>query len=199
MVVLAASSALLAPLLLYFLLPILAGNEPLKVDAARMVGTLLATQLVPLCLGLAVRQWRPRAADRLQGPATLASKVLNVLTIGGILATQYQTLAEVPPRAFIGMVALLAASLAAGWLLGGPGGDNRKAMTLTTALRNVGVGLVIATGAFAGTPAVTAVLAYGLFGVLASLLLAWAWGRLSAAKLLVGQVPVTPTPGGGSR
>jgi BASS family bile acid:Na+ symporter len=199
MVLLAGSSALLTPLLLYLLLPMLAGNEPLKVDAARMVGTLLATQLVPLCAGLAVRQWRPRVAARLQGPATLASKVLNVLTIGGILATQYQTLAEVPPRAFVGMVALLAASLAAGWLLGGPGGDNRKAMTLTTALRNVGVGLVIATGAFAGTPAVTAVLAYGLFGVLASLLVALGWGRLSAAKLLVGQVPVTPTPGGGPR
>ncbi len=48
---------------------------------------------------------------------------------------------------------------------------------LTTALRNVGVGLVIATGAFAGSPAVTAALAYGLFEVLGSLLLALAWGR----------------------
>ena len=49
-------------------------------------------------------------------------------------------------------------------------------MTLTTGLRNVGVGLVIATGIFAGTPAVTATLIYGLIGVLGSLLLALGWG-----------------------
>ena len=73
------------------------------------------------------------------------------------------------------MLALLIISWAAGWLLGGPEFEARKTMTLTTSLRNVGVGLVIATGSFAGTPAVTAVLVYGLFEVLGSLLLALAW------------------------
>ena len=65
--------------------------------------------------------------------------------------------------------------------LGGPGGDNRKAMTLTTALRNVGVGLVIATGNFADTPAVTATLAYGLFEIVGTMLLAFWWGRRAQA------------------
>ena len=46
-------------------------------------------------------------------------------------------------------------------------------MMLTTSLRNVGVGLVIANGAFAGTPALTAVLAYGLLEVCGSLLVAF--------------------------
>jgi BASS family bile acid:Na+ symporter len=73
------------------------------------------------------------------------------------------------------MCALLIASLAAGWLLGGPGRENRKAMTLTTSLRNVGVGLVIATGSFPGTPALTATLAYGLIEIFGSLLLALWW------------------------
>jgi hypothetical protein len=50
-------------------------------------------------------------------------------------------------------------------------------MTLTTSLRNVGVGLVVATGTFAGTPAVTAVVVYGLLEVVGSLLLALGWGR----------------------
>jgi hypothetical protein len=50
-------------------------------------------------------------------------------------------------------------------------------MTLTTSLRNVGLGLVIATGSFAGTPAVTAVLAYGLFEIVGSLLLALLWSQ----------------------
>jgi hypothetical protein len=36
---------------------------------------------------------------------------------------------------------------------------------------------VIATDAFGGTPAVTAVLAYGLVGIIGSLLIARSWGR----------------------
>jgi hypothetical protein len=93
-------------------------------------------------------------ADRLQKPGTLASKVLNLATVGLILVARPDLLTAIRPRSVAGMLALLLASWAAGWLLGGPGPDTRKVLTLTTSLRNVGVGLVIATGAFAGTPAV---------------------------------------------
>jgi BASS family bile acid:Na+ symporter len=50
-------------------------------------------------------------------------------------------------------------------------------MALTTALRNVGVGLVIVTGNFAGTAAVSAALAYGIVEVFGTLLVALWWGR----------------------
>jgi BASS family bile acid:Na+ symporter len=86
-------------------------------------------------------------------------------------------MAEIRLRGYVGMSALLAASWAAGWLLGGPRSDNRRALMLTTSLRNVGVGLIIATANFGGTAAVTAVLAYGIFEILGSLLLALACGR----------------------
>jgi BASS family bile acid:Na+ symporter len=184
MVMLAGSSAIVAPLLLQVLLPLVSAEEALRVDGARMLGTLLVTQLVPLCVGMAVRQWRPNLAERLRHPASLVSKVLNLLTVGLILVVQFRLLAEIRPVGFVGMLALLVASWAAGWLLGGPGGDDRKAMTLTTSLRNAGVGLVIATGAFAGTAAVTATLAYGLFAVVGSLVLALWWGRREPASQL---------------
>lgn len=180
MVLLAGSSAVLAPLLLHYLLPLVSGDEPLTVDTTRIVVTLLATQLLPLCAGVAVRQWRPALAERLQEPAKLVSKVLNLAVVGLILATQFGLLLEIRPRGFVGMLALLAASWAAGWFLGGPGSDLRRTMTLTTSLRNVGVGLVIASSAFPGTPAVTAVLAYGLFGLVGSLLLALWYARRGA-------------------
>ena len=112
----------------------------------------------------------------------VCGKVLNLTAVGFIVVAQIHVFAEVRLRGYVGMLALLLASLAAGWLLGGPGSGNRKAVTLTTALRNVAVGLVIATGNFAGTPAVTAVLAYGLFEVAGSLLLALCWGRSEAAR-----------------
>ena len=75
------------------------------------------------------------------------------------------------------MLILLVASLIIGWLAGGSGNDNRKTVALTTSLRNVGVGLVIVAGNFAGTPAVSAVLAYGIVEVFGSLLVALWWRR----------------------
>jgi BASS family bile acid:Na+ symporter len=179
MVILAGSSALIAPILLHLLLPQVVENEPLTVETSKIVVTLVVTQLLPLCVGVAVRQWRPLLAERLLKPANQVSKVLNLLVLGFILVAQYQLFAEVPLRGFVGMLAMLVASWAVGWLLGGSQLDTRKTMTLTTSLRNVAVSLVIATGAFAGTPAVLAALVYGLVEVLGTLLLALAWARVA--------------------
>lgn len=177
MVLLAGSSAIVAPLLLALLLPWVAGDEKVQVDAFKLATTLLFTQLLPLAAGLATRRYRPLFAAWIVGPANQLGKVLNLATCGLILATQYPLLLEIRPSSWFGMALLLLASMAAGWICGGPAAADRKAMTLTTSLRNVGVGLVIAAGGFAGTPAVTAVLAYGIFEVFASLLLAVWWGR----------------------
>ena len=181
MVLLAGSSVIAAPVLLHLLLPLMSGSATLQVDAGQIVVTLLATQLSPLCLGLGVRHWLPRLANGVQRPANLLSAILNLATLGLVLVVYFPLLAEIRLRGYVGMLALLVASWAAGWLLGGPGTDNRRALALTTSLRNVGVGLVIATSNFGGTAAVTAVLAYGIFEIVGTVLLALAWGRAHLA------------------
>lgn len=187
MTVLAATSAIVAPVLLVVLLPLLLGGEPAQVDSWKMLTTLLVTQLAPLCVGLAIRHWRSRWAERLLRPANLLSSILSVVAVVAILIVQWQTLLEIRGHAIFGMIAFLGASLGIGWLLGGSNTEQRKAMTLTTALRNVGVGLVIATGAFAGTPAITATVAYGLLEILGTLAIALLWGwrtkRLAAMEI----------------
>jgi hypothetical protein len=65
-------------------------------------------------------------------------------------------LAAIRVRGFAGMLILLAGSLIIGWVAGGSKSDSRSTMALTTSLRNVGLGLVIVIGNFAGTPAVSA-------------------------------------------
>jgi bile acid:Na+ symporter, BASS family len=182
MVLLAGSSAIVAPLLLYLLMPLMSGDAALQLDPVKIVATLLATQLLPLCAGLCLRHWRPGLAKRLQKPANLIGMLLGLFTIGLILFCQYPLLVKIALRGWVGMSALLIVSCASGWLLGWPGGDNRKALALTTGLRNVGVGLVIAAGSFPGTAAVTAALAYGIFEILGSFLLALAWARLGPAR-----------------
>jgi bile acid:Na+ symporter, BASS family len=177
MVILAGSSAVVSPLLFNALLPWLAGGAAARIDLVGMVSVLLITQLLPLLLGLLVRHHRSGLADRLIGPLELVSKALNLAVAGLILATQFQMLTQIKALGFVGMLVLLVGSLAIGWVAGGPGRDRRRTMALTTSLRNVGVGLVIVTGNFAGTPAVSAALAYGIFEVLGSLLVALWWRR----------------------
>lgn len=182
MLILAASSALLTPLLLHLLLPVVSGGSPIQIDAAKMIATLLGGQLLPLALGLLIRHRRPTLADGLARPARLLSLLLNVALLGTILTAQFDTLIAIPPRAFLGMTALVLAGLAAGWLVGGPGRADRTAMVMATSVRNVGVTLVIAVASFPGTPAVTSATAFGLFQTILVALVALAWGRLSGRR-----------------
>jgi BASS family bile acid:Na+ symporter len=183
MVILAASSAILAPALLQVLLRLTGEGNALQVDVARVGGTLLLTQLLPLCVGISVRHWWSGIAERLQKPASLISAMLGLATVGTILVVHFQLLIEIRLRGYLGMSALLVASWVVGWLLGGPEVNKRKALSLTTSLRNVGVGLVIATGNFGGTAAVTTAVTYGIVEILGSLLLAFWWGHQASYKV----------------
>jgi bile acid:Na+ symporter, BASS family len=182
MVILAGSSAIVSPILLNGLLPWVAGTETPRIDLVGMTRVLLLTQLLPLVLGLAVRYWYSQLAERLLSPFELANKILNLSVAGLILSTQFQMLTQIRANGFFGMLTLLAWSLVVGWLAGGPGTASRNTMALTTSLRNVGVGLVIVTGNFTGTPAVSAALAYGIVEVLGSLLVAL-WFRANRQGL----------------
>src|SRR5262249_34168345 len=78
MVILAGSSAVVSPLLLEVLLPLVARGEAARIDPFGMVSTLLITQLLPLLLGLLVRHRRPQLAERLLRPFELASQLLHL-------------------------------------------------------------------------------------------------------------------------
>jgi BASS family bile acid:Na+ symporter len=182
MVVLAGSSAILAPLLLMFLLPLVAGNGPLKINAAKMVSTLALSQFLPLCIGLFIRERKPELAQKLSKPFGRLSLALNLILVAVILAVQFRMLAQIRLTGYLGMLALVAASVLAGWILGERRGDGRKTLAITTSVRNAGVSLVIATSSFPGTAAITAATAYGLFQTLLIALLALLWGRATLAR-----------------
>jgi bile acid:Na+ symporter, BASS family len=182
MVILAGSSAVISPLLLNLLLPWLSDGGAVQIEPLGVIVTLLLTQLLPLLVGLIVRHRRPALAAKLLGPCELVSKILNLGIAALILATQFNMLTQIRLAVFAGMLALLVATLAIGWLAGGDDNESRKTMALTTALRNAGVGLVIVTGSFPGTPAASAVLAYAIVAVFGSLLVASWWGRQASAQ-----------------
>ncbi len=181
MLILGASSAIVAPLLLTVLLPFVARGADLKIDSIKIVTTLLMTQLLPLGIGLLVRSRRPQLAERLKKPASQFTAVLSVVVLVLIITLQYRTLADISWKGFAGICALLLLFLAAGWVVGGRGREIRRAVGLTTAARNVGVALVIATASFPESDAVTAVILFAVFQTIGLVLIALWMGRITSA------------------
>jgi bile acid:Na+ symporter, BASS family len=181
MVILAGSSAIIAPLLLQVLLPYVAGSEPLHVNVVKMVSTLALSQFLPLCVGVLICQRNPGLAERLKKPLGQLSTVLNLVLVATILVVQFRMLADITLPGYAGMLSLLISTVAAGAAFGGRHRAERISMLFATSVRNVGVSLVIATGSFPGTAAITSATAYALFQTILMALVAVGWGRLQAS------------------
>ncbi len=182
MVILAAMSAFLSPALLGFLLTRIAPEANLHIDYLTIVQTLLLTQLLPLAVGLVIYRRAPALSEKIAKPIGLLANLLLLALVAMIVVSQYEMLTAIRLRGWAGMSLLLLASLGIGWFSGGRDRAIRKALALTTAARNVAVGLVIAGSNFAGTEAVTAVVAYGVISILGTLAGAALCGRFLPAE-----------------
>ena len=134
----------------------------------------------------------PTTGNQAAGASEKGTKLLNAAFLVLVLYVQFSSLLAIRLLGFLGMLILfLVGSIAIGWLAGGPGRETRRAMALTTAVRNNGVGMVIATGSFAGTDAVTATAGvYRMVGVLGALGFAVWWGRwLAREAAIAGGTP----------
>lgn len=185
MLVLAATSALFAPLLLRLLLPIVAGNAVPAIDISKLIRTLVGTQLLPLCVGLLVRKYVPCVADRLIRPASILSLALNLVTLLAVLIVYFSMLASIRARGYLGMLCLLLGCVLVGAAMRGSTANDLKAMVISTSVRNAGVSLVVATTSFVGTPAVTSATAYALFQTVAMAGIALLWGKATPRVTVV--------------
>ncbi len=169
MVILAGLSALFSPALLSLLLPQLLPTGEMRIDFLAIVRTLVVAQMLPLALGLGIHHWAPRLTQRITKPVGLLANLAMLGVLGLVLVREHETLATIRLRGWMGMLALLTASLVLGWLCWGPGPATRKTLALTTGIRNAAVALVIVSDNFADTPAVSAVVVYALVSILAIL------------------------------
>jgi BASS family bile acid:Na+ symporter len=169
MVILAGLSALLSPALLSLMLPRLFPAGDLQIDYLVIVRTLLVSQILPLGIGLSIHHLAPRLTSRIVKPVGLVGNLLLVCVVGLVLVQQYESLASIRPRGWMAMAILLAATIGMGWVCGGPSQATRKALAVTTGVRNAAVALVIVSSNFVDTAAVTAVIAYALVSIFATL------------------------------
>jgi bile acid:Na+ symporter, BASS family len=183
MVILAGLSALLAPVILTILLEWLSPGSEVRIDSLEITKILMVTQLLPLGVGFGLCHWTPGLAELLVKPVGSIANVLLFSVVGLIVATQYHTLEAFQPRGWMGMFLLLVVSLATGWFCGGTNRAIRCALAVTAGLRNAAVGLVIVTTNFAGTPAVTAVVAYALVSTFGTLGCAIILGKMTLTEI----------------
>ena len=185
MVILAALSAPLSPVILTSLLEWLSPGSEVRIDSLQIVKILVVTQLLPLGFGFGLQYWFPRITDRLISPVSSLSNFLLFSVVGLIVATQFHTLSAFRFQGWLGMVLLLIVSLGTGWIWGGTTKETRRALLVTAGIRNAAVGLVIVTSNFAGTPAVSALVAYTLISTFGTLICAVLMGRKNPEELKV--------------
>ena len=169
MVILAGLSALLSPALLTVLLARLLPASDLRIDYLAIVGTLLVSQMLPLGAGLGIHHWAPKLTSRIVKPMNILANILLLALVVLLLVNEYEFLALIRMRGWIGMLLLVIASLCIGWLCGGPARATRKALSVTTGVRNAAVGLVIVSNNFADSAAVSAVAAFAIISIFATL------------------------------
>jgi BASS family bile acid:Na+ symporter len=140
-----------------------------RVSAGAVAKVVLATVLVPLGLGIAVRRLRARFAERNAPIVERAGYVLLLVGLLPILVAAWPSMwAMIGNGTVLAIAAVAGFGLLAGHLLGGPEPDDRTALALASASRHPAVALLIGNLNFPGQHVGAVVLLYLLVALLVS-------------------------------
>jgi predicted Na+-dependent transporter len=132
-------------------------------DVARQV---FVAQLLPLGLGLALRQVRAPLAVRLEPRLAWIGNALLLATVAVVLIDGWEGTVTAGFRVLTAAALITGAALAVGHLLGGPEPATRTAVAITSAARNPGLALLVAAVNAAAPGVNAAILAYLVVSVL---------------------------------
>lgn len=141
LVLLNVLALLVSPWLLRLLLPSGAG---FAIPYGPVVGFFALWVLLPLGAGVLLRELAPGAAPRLAAAAGIAGAVAFVAFMVASRSLRREAVAAIGGTALGALALLFAASMAAGWLLGGPARETRQLLATATSMRNAALCLAIA-------------------------------------------------------
>lgn len=178
------------PIVLPLLLP------GVEVDAGKIALTLIVTMLVPLLVGLVIKARYEGAAGELEPVmsqiSTISLALLLVLMLGLNVSN---VVALFGTGAIIATLLFITISIAAGYLLGGPGTGTKQVLALGTGQRNLSAAFIIATGSFADQPNVLVFLAAaGLVGMVTLFPTAAEFGKRTKSTPGSAERSVSPQP-----
>jgi len=122
-------------------------------------------QLLPLGLGMAMRQFKAATADAIDPKLRRAASALLLATVALVLINLWGPTVGAGVRVLAAIALTTVAALAVGHLLGGPEPSMRTAVAISSAARNPGLALLVATQNNAPPAVVATVLAYLMVSV----------------------------------
>lgn len=167
----------LTPLLLALCLP--ATEKGLDLNILKIIGTILKVQLIPICLGMAInhvsRTWTEKLL-KFVPKVSQVGLVICIILIVSVNGKQIVNLGLLPNLAVL--LSIIVTLFIGDWMMIGETTGRRRSLAISTAIRNVALGLLIVNNNFPGTLAVALVLVYAIL----SMVVAFAYGKLMAAK-----------------
>jgi BASS family bile acid:Na+ symporter len=166
------------PLLLTVLVPDVA------IERGRLLAKVLVVVLLPMVIGLLLKARQEALADRLAPFMNRASTLLLVLATALIFYVNVGAMARLfGSGALLAAAIFIAASFAAGHLLGGPQRSTRRTLAFLSGTRNASIALMIASEVFAD-PKVLLMITVTVILMISSLLpAAFVVGRRADAPL----------------
>jgi len=143
-------------------------------DPWQLARQVFIAQLLPLSLGMAMRRVAAARAAWLEPRLRRAGGVLLVILLVLALVNMWHVVVSAGLRVSLAIVLATALALLVGHLLGGPDPATRTATAISTAARNPGLALLVATLNAASPAIIAAILAYFVIAALTlSPYLAW--------------------------
>lgn len=160
LVLLLPATALYMPAVVPLLIP------DATVDAWSIAMPLLMTMLVPLGIGLFVREWSPAWA-RMFRPflGRVSSIALLVLVATTFLVNLPGIIAILRTAAIIGVILVISGAFLIGYALGGHDPENRAVLGLATSQRNIAAATVVAVQGFHDPGILVMVITSSLLGL----------------------------------
>lgn len=146
-VLLVGATVVIAPLLLRLLLP------GVRVDSAGIAQQLAVQMLIPLLIGVVVRElWEEVAAEYRPTVGQISNVALAVLILASIGQNLSGLLDLIGTGGILAVAIMVAVGVGTGYLLGVPAGIERRVLALGAGQRNLAAAFVIATGNFSDRP-----------------------------------------------
>jgi BASS family bile acid:Na+ symporter len=161
-----------------------------SIDPASVMRQVFTAQLLPIGIGLTMRRTASTLSLRIEPAVRRTSGAMLMGLVLLVVAAIWPVAVGAAPRTVTAAVVVTVLAVAIGHVLGAPDSDTRTAVAVSSALKNPGLALLVATRNHV-PPAVTAnVLAYLLCAaILVTMYVAW---RRRSQPRAAGDAPDTP-------
>ncbi|SDW58538.1 bile acid:Na+ symporter, BASS family [Marinococcus luteus] len=176
-------STLLAPLLTPLALLVLA-NEWLPVDPLAMFLSIFQVIIIPIALGLIIKQLFPKTVEKSVRALPIVSMAAIIAIVAGVVGANQENIAATGLLVFAAVVLHNSFGLALGYVtakLVGLDETKRRAVSIEVGMQNSGLGTQLATVHFTPLAALPSAIFSVWHNISGPLLVSW-WGRKSQKR-----------------